>query len=291
MTAAPHSLAGDRRPSQRQQVATRLRRLSGTADSEIALGAAALDFSAYDLGRDPAPAAGELRRLIAAVTDSVAAKNNPDCLEQRAALLAEVIAGEFGFRGDSETYDDLANGCLLQVLERQRGLPVALGILYLEAARAQGWQAEGLGFPGHFLIGLESGRQRAILDPFNGGRRLEAPELRRLLAVMEGPGAPLRPDHHAAVSNRDILLRLRNNKKLRLLKLERRGEALEVLETMLMIAPERAELWFETGYLQTEEGNLGAAILALDHCRQLDPGGTAGREAERLAKRLKLHLN
>ena len=48
------------------------------------------------------------------------------------------ISGDFRYRGDEETYDDLDNANLMRVIERRKGLPVALGILYLYAARSQG---------------------------------------------------------------------------------------------------------------------------------------------------------
>ena len=51
--------------------------------------------------------------------------------------LAEVIARAYAYRGDRETYDDLQNADLARVIERRKGLPVALSILYLHAARQQ----------------------------------------------------------------------------------------------------------------------------------------------------------
>ena len=61
--------------------------------------------------------------------------------------LARTFCERFDYRGDSETYDDTQNADLIRVIRRRRGLPVALGILYLHAARAQGWPAVGLNFP------------------------------------------------------------------------------------------------------------------------------------------------
>ena len=277
-------------PSARAALAARLRRLSGAGEGELPLAEAALALSLYDR---PDGDAAVAQALLQRLNDALAEAAGPGlaALDSQATLLARVVAEDHGFQGDDETYDDLANGCLLSVLERRRGLPVALGILYIAVARAQGWAAAGLGFPGHFLIALSGGGRRVILDPFSGGRRLEAPDLRRLLEAFEGPGAALRPAHHGAVPDRDILLRLRNNLKLRHLQAGRGEAALEVLETMLMIAPERAHLWYETGCLQAESGNLGAALLALDHCAALDTAGAAGRRAEELAQRLKRRLN
>ncbi|WP_457824685.1 transglutaminase family protein, partial [Staphylococcus aureus] len=50
-----------------------------------------------------------------------------DDLPARAAALAELLAGQHGYSGDTETYDDLANANLIRVIERRKGLPVALG--------------------------------------------------------------------------------------------------------------------------------------------------------------------
>ena len=130
-----------------------------------------------------------------------------------------MIASAYGYRGDSETYDDLQNADLARVIERRKGLPVALSILYLHVARAQGWEAEGLAFPGHFLIRVEIDGARHVLDPFNDGL-VRAAELRALLQRVLGPQAELSPEHFDPVPDRDVLLRLENNVRLRLAKRE-----------------------------------------------------------------------
>src|SRR6202042_1555305 len=94
-------------------------------------------------------------------------------LTGRAAALNDIILLKHGYCGDELTYDDLQNANLMRVVDRRKGLPVALGILYLHAARAQGWEAVGLGFPGHFLVRLSQGPERVIIDPFHGGRTLD----------------------------------------------------------------------------------------------------------------------
>src|ERR1700720_2761801 len=99
-------------------------------------------------------------------------------LAARAHALNEIILLKHGYSGDELTYDDLQNANLMRVIDRRKGLPVALGILYLDAARSQGWDAVGLGFPGHFLVRLSDGGGRLILDPFHGGRVLDAVALR-----------------------------------------------------------------------------------------------------------------
>src|ERR1700757_4486352 len=87
-------------------------------------------------------------------------------LAARARALNEIILLKYGYSGDELSYDDLQNANLMRVVDRRKGLPVALGILYIHAARAQEWDIAGLAFPGHFLVRLSEGRERVIIDPF-----------------------------------------------------------------------------------------------------------------------------
>ena len=153
--------------------------------------------------------------------------------------LAGLLAGEHGYRGDSETYEDLANANLLRVIERRRGLPVTLGILWLHAARAAGWTSFGIDFPGHFMVGLDGARGLAVLDPFSGGSSVDARELRRK-AEPEG-GGRLGAGVLAPMTTRAVLLRLQNNILLRRLRQDDLAGALACAGDMLRIAPEAAQ--------------------------------------------------
>src|SRR5215472_15770017 len=139
-------------------------------------------------------------------------------LAARARALNEIILLKYGYSGDELSYDDLQNANLMRVVDRRKGLPVALGILYIHAARAQGWDTVGLAFPGHFLIRLSDGAERLILDPCHGGQVCGAAELRELLKATTGQESELQAEYYAPVSDRDVLLRLQNNLKARLLQ-------------------------------------------------------------------------
>src|SRR6266404_8317310 len=166
-------------------------------------------------------------------------------LAARARALNEIILLKYGYQGDTLTYEDLQNANLMRVIDRRKGLPVALGILYIHAARAQGWDMAGLAFPGHFLVRLSDDRERVIIDPFHDGQICGAAELRELLKAATGHDSELLPEHYTAASDRDVLLRLQNNLKARLLQTQIPERALTVVETMLMLAPDLAELWHE----------------------------------------------
>jgi regulator of sirC expression with transglutaminase-like and TPR domain len=212
-------------------------------------------------------------------------------LAARAQALNEIILLKYGYSGDELTYDDLQNANLMRVVDRRKGLPVALGILYLHAARAQGWDSVGLGFPGHFLVRLTEGAERLILDPFHGGRVCDAASLRELLKAMAGQEVELSPEHYAPVADRDVLLRLQNNLKSRLLQAGRHERALGVVETMLLLAPDLAELWHEAGLLHARQGNMRAAVNALEQFIIRAPEGSARHQAAAILQQLKSKLN
>jgi len=268
------------------QLEARLRRIGGIPDAEIDLGEAGLLLAAY---RQPDLDLGRYRHHLSLLNrDAADLARRSDCertLAGRAEVLRAVLAERYGYAGDRDTYDDLQNADLARVIDRRKGLPVALGLLYVHAAQQQGWAAAGINFPGHFMIRLGLGDDTMILDPFNGGQARSVGELGAMLESYGGAEQRLQPHHTAGVGRRELLLRLQNNIKLRLLAAGRIGEGLQTLETMIMLAPDKAQLWCEAGALHGELGNLRAAIASLQHGLHLGlPPAEAGPAAELLQR-------
>jgi regulator of sirC expression with transglutaminase-like and TPR domain len=268
-----------------------LRRIGAAPDDaiDVAEGALALGMLARvrrpldDYRRHLALLAGDLQdRLDKAMA--------ADSLKARIAMLRDVMVESHGYHGDTETYDDPRNANLLEVIDRRRGLPVALGILYLHTARSLGWAMDGLNFPGHFLLRLDHGGERAIVDPFNDGQPRSAADMRDLLKATAGVAAELEPSHYAPVGNRDILLRLQNNLKLRYVSDGDTPRALEVLDGMRLFAPREAGLWRDTGLLLARIGRAQDAIEALETFMSLSAGNAqALYQAATLIRQLKTH--
>jgi regulator of sirC expression with transglutaminase-like and TPR domain len=245
-----------------------LKRMATQADETVDLGEAALLLAALD---HPSTDLTLYREHLRELADAVHQKANAAGCDEApgpeamAEVLSAVIADQFRYAGDTETYEDLDNANLMRVIERRRGLPVALGILYLAAARAQGWAAFGLNFPNHFLIRLESNDgRRVILDPFDRGRVMGAPEMRELLKLVAGAGVELKACHYRPVANRDVLNRLQNNIKSRNLDRGQLQAAAEVVERMLLLDPGNATLWREAGVIYMRAGQLKRSINAFE---------------------------
>lgn len=267
----------------------RLRDLCAGDGERLDLLEAALALSI--LHRDEPVDLAPLRQHVKAMADAVA-----DLVRRRGATperLAEVIAQSYAYRGDSETYDDLQNADLARVIERRKGLPVALSILYLHIARAQGWDAEGLAFPAHFLIRVAIDGARHVVDPFHEGAVRDAAELRELLQKVLGADAELSPSQFDPVPDRDVLLRLENNVRLRLVRREDWHGAARSLERMLAIAPDRPELLFELGQIDARLDKRRAAIAAFERFLVVSDAAEPGlrQKAQALLQDLRRGLN
>src|SRR5205814_10460233 len=131
--------------------------------------------------------------------------------EDGARALSTLMVGRFSYDGDRLSYDNPNNADLMSVIDRRRGLPVALGILYIHAARAAGLKAVGLSLPGHFLLRIETGGTQALLDPFNGGAAPDREPLGSPPATSRL--SPDDPRGSEPVSDAEVLLRLQSNLK------------------------------------------------------------------------------
>lgn len=209
----------------------------------------------------------------------------------RLEALVATIAERHGYAGDAESYDDLANANLIDVVDRRRGLPVALGILYIATARAAGWRMEGLAFPHHFLARIECDGERAILDPFAGQVIADAAGLRAILRRLGGAEAKLAPAHTAAASDRAILLRLINNQRTRLLAAGRNEAALHVVERMLWLAPGDPSLVGEAAEIEVGLGRIGGAIRRLEKLALAVDDAQLRQRIDADIKRLRTRLN
>src|SRR5258707_11849192 len=262
--AAMTSLRDRAGPADRPGERERLLREIGAAASD---GPLPLAEAALALAVREQPAADPLvyHRHLAALAEDIGRAAAPArTLGERIAACNDILFGKYAYQGDTITYDDLQNANLMRVIDRRRGLPVALGILYIHGGRAQGWQMAGLAFPGHFLVRLEQGGERAIIDPFNLGTRRSPADLREMLKATAGIAAELEPAHYAPVGDRQVLLRLQNNIKLRLVQGEQLDKALAVVGDMLLLPPHHAALWDEGGLLPAHLDNYRAAIAALE---------------------------
>jgi len=121
--------------------------------------------------------AGATRERLDALGAAVAAAVPPAAgPAQELEALAAVLHGEHGYTGDAADYDAPENSMLdLVVLERHRGLPITLSVLWVAVAHRAGIALAGFGLPGHFVAGHVGLAPPLLIDPFAGGGRIPTP--------------------------------------------------------------------------------------------------------------------
>lgn len=260
-------------------------------DSEIDIADAALHLARVDAPEADWRAARDHLSDLARASASLASSIDPEDLAQRAVALSGLLGGRYGYKGDADTYDDPANANLIRVTERRRGLPVALGILWLHAARAAGWAGHGVDFPAHFLIAMTGGTGQVVLDVFHGGTPLNARDLRVLLKRIEGEDAELRPGLLRPMGTRRVLMRLQNNIMTRRLQAGDTVGALRCAEDMLRIGPDHAELWRQAAGMHQRLDQIGSAIRCYDRFLTLVPQGELSDAVRATVRQLRSNLN
>ena len=120
------------------------------------------------------------------------------------------------FKPNTEDYYNPINSYLNIVIERKRGIPITLCILYMRVARSVNFKMYPVNFPGHFLIKhiLEDNSGEIIVDPFNGGRIMDDYSLKALIEqTYPQQSVPLT---HALVEKAtaaQVVIRMLNNVK------------------------------------------------------------------------------
>lgn len=257
-------------------------------DTEIDIAGAALQLARVDAPDADWQAA---RAHLSEIARDAVALSGAGNLAEKAEALSDLLASRHGYFGDSDTYDDLANANLIRVIERRRGLPVALGVIWLHAARAAGWEAHGVDFPAHFMIALQGKSTQIVLDVFHGGVAMGARDLRALLQRIEGDNAELRPGLLLPMNARQVLLRLQNNIAGRRMQAGDLDGALACIEDMLRVAPDQAELWRQAAMLNQQLDRVAAALRCFERCLRLVPRGETATRIRSMMDGLRGRLN
>ncbi len=128
----------------------------------------------------------------------------PLSVREKCRIMNRVLFHENGFRGNLEHYTDPLNSFLPVVLERRKGIPLSLSIVYLLVAHRLGIDLEPVAIPGHFMIGCYLEDAPLFIDPFEQGAFRSPEEV--FAFVKAGPIAPKVSDL-APTTVREVLCR------------------------------------------------------------------------------------
>jgi len=206
------------------------------AASDVDLARAALAIAAIE-HPDLRPADHLARLDELAVRSGAAALLRP---RARLDRLRAFLFAEEGFRGNADDYYDPRNSCLNDVLDRRLGIPITLALVTIEVGRRVGLALDGVGLPGHFVVGARFGADVLLLDAFGGGELVDRGGAEALAARAMGRPVRLRAAHFAAVSGRQIVARMLRNLQGAYARRRAWGKTLAVVERLLVVDGEAA---------------------------------------------------
>jgi regulator of sirC expression with transglutaminase-like and TPR domain len=269
----------------REEAEQALSQAGRAKDDDFPLFEAALACALHeDPGRDPGPA----RELVDEAARRLTTRLERESPEE---AIAEALAGDLRLTGDLLTYESPENADMICVCARRKGLPVALGVLFIEAARRCDLPVYGVDFPGHFLLRIETNDGPMALDPYAEGRVVPPSELSRraLLTGLTPDVAANLETLMARVSDRSVLIRLQNNIFARASQAGDFARAERSALRRAWLDPADHHPWLDVAAAREGQGALAGALEALGRAQQLDGGATIAARAAR--ERVRLRLN
>lgn len=254
-------------------------------DGAFPLLEAAIACAVHDLPfRDPSAVHALAEAAVTRLTERLQ-NESPD------EALAETLSGDLRLNGDLMTYDDAANTDVIDVAERRRGISVTLGVFYLHAARKCGLKADGVDFPNHFLLRVDTDEGPVALDPFSQGRLVLPSELtRRALRAGLTPDVADRLEVlMAPVTDRQVLTRLQNMLFVRAVAAGDFEAAERSALRRALLDPEDHRPWLDVAAAREKQGALSGALEALGRAQQVDR--SASRVTHVARERVRLRLN
>jgi len=87
---------------------------------------------------------------------------------QKLTVLNQFFYNELGFGCNANNFYVPENSYLNEVFRTRRGIPISIAVIWLELAQALDLQADGVSFPGHFLVKVTLPEGLVVMDPLTG---------------------------------------------------------------------------------------------------------------------------
>ena len=169
-------------------------------------------------------------------------------------IINQYLYEELGFSANHHNYYDPRNSFLNDVIDRRTGIPITLGLIYLEVAQRIEFPMVGINFPGHFLIRPDHEDMDIFIDPFNKGDLLFEQDCQARLSQLVGRSVELLPSLIQPITPHQFLVRMLTNLKQIYRKTNQLQKCLTASERILLISPgtvgelrDRGILYYQLG--------------------------------------------
>jgi regulator of sirC expression with transglutaminase-like and TPR domain len=211
---------------------------------------------------------GELNVLAAAASDYM----HPSAgFIANIKSLSKFLSGVQGFSGNLEQYYLVDNIYFHKVLEKKKGIPISLSLVYMEVGRRLGIFFEPIGLPSHMLLRGSHGSDQVYLDPFNHGKILTKDECYELFDKMFGSRIVLTEESFKVTTKREFLVRQLANLSNIHMKSNNYIPALAAIDRMELVIPTEGQNFKDRSRIFRKVRKYSRAIYELECYLKLRP--------------------
>ena len=225
-------------------------------------------------------------RRLQAMADEVRSRVTGSQVQATLAHLHAYLFDELGFCGDAEDFYNPANSDLGEVLERRRGLPILLSLVYREVATRLGLTCEGVALPGHFVVSVGTESTPMLVDPFFGGTVLSRGEALERVRGLLGEHEAWDESMLKPVTSRHWLTRILQNLLGSYSAAGRYGDVAAMLELELLLWPDQPHLHRDLGLCLARVGLPTEAARSLKQYLRTEPDDPQVPDLEELLSAL-----
>ena len=216
---------------------------------------------------------GEVDQMLARLKRRIPPDSAP---MHRLRLLNQFFFNTLGFGGNINNYYDPDNSFINVMLRARRGIPITLAVLWLELAQGLGLSAQGVGFPGHFMMKISLPKGQVVMDPIDGkslSREQLAERLEpfRIKSGLDGSASATDDDSDTplglylqAAPARDIIARMLRNLK-EIYKVQQDWpRLLAVQNRLIVLLPQAWSEYRDRGMVHSELSQPSQAVADLE---------------------------
>jgi len=200
----------------------------------------------------------------------------------------QILAKRYGYAlsNDSAELEEPSN--LAHTIERRRGCPLTLCILYAHVLDQMSTRVDIIDFPARPLVRVLGEKQHIIIDPVSQGKQIKAAHIRDLFNdhQNEHDAPTINPFAVPVLSRRQALLKIQDDLKLHMLRQNAPEAAIAAIEASLLIAPNEPRLWREIGILHARLDHISQSIAALKRFLSFPSNDQQRYSASQLLQRL-----
>jgi regulator of sirC expression with transglutaminase-like and TPR domain len=155
----------------------------------------------------------------------------------RLEILNDLLFEKMQFSGNIDNYYDPKNSFLNHVIDSRKGIPISLSVIYLELAWNLGIDAAGIGFPGHFLVGVNDAGTMLYVDSFYRGRVMTVSDCMEFWNDISEGELEFQESFLTSISKHQILIRMLRNLKSIYLEQKNYKKLISVLDKLVILNP------------------------------------------------------